>query len=341
MELVRKAVAMLVVGAALLAAGCGGEADNQVAGGRSPSAAQAFPVTITHKFGTTEIPRAPERIVSVGYNDNDFALAFGQVPVGVRGPLADYPFMQRPWAQEALGGAEVPDVGAEELDFEQVAALRPDLILGVYSGMTEREYSTLSQIAPTVAQSDEFVDFGVPWQQQTVLTGRALGQEERGREIVAEVEALFAQARRDHPEFQDARLVVGAPSENGYFANASEDLRVRFFTDLGFETSAEIDERAGDAFFVDLSAERVELLDSDVLVMFASPQELADDELFQRLDAVREGRVVYLPEGDSALYGALAIYNSPLSLPLQLEGLVPRLAAAVDGDPATEVAPVE
>lgn len=78
-----------------------------------------------------------------------------------------------------------------------------------------------------------------------------------------------------------------------------------------------------------------------MLVMFAAPEDLADDELFQRLDAVREGRVIYVPENDSALYGALAIFNSPLSQPLQLEGFVPRLEAALDGDPATEVAPVE
>jgi iron complex transport system substrate-binding protein len=144
----------------------------------------------------------------------------------------------------------------EEINFEAVAALAPDLILGVYSGMTEREYSTLSQIAPTVAQTDDFVDFGVPWQQQTMVTGRTLGRRRRARHV-----RLARGARR--------RRAVPAPRR-------------------------------------------------------------------------RPGReVIYLPEGDSDLYGALAIYNSPLSLPLHLEGLVPRLAAAVDGDPATEVARIE
>jgi iron complex transport system substrate-binding protein len=43
-------------------------------------------------------------------------------------------------------------LSAEELNVEAVAALDPDLIVGVSSGMTAEEYETLSQIAPTLAQ---------------------------------------------------------------------------------------------------------------------------------------------------------------------------------------------
>jgi ABC-type Fe3+-hydroxamate transport system substrate-binding protein len=57
--------------AAVLVAGCGEETRTREAGGPS------FPVTIEHKFGTTEIPAAPKRVVAVGFNDQDFALAVG------------------------------------------------------------------------------------------------------------------------------------------------------------------------------------------------------------------------------------------------------------------------
>ena len=49
------------------------------------------------------------------------------------------------------------------------------------------------------------------------------------------------------------------------------------------------------------------------------------------LKAVTEGREVFL---DVEIGGA-AGFSSPLSLPYLLEELVPRFAAAVDGDPAT------
>jgi iron complex transport system substrate-binding protein len=49
--------------------------------------------------------------------------------------------------------------------------------------------------------------------------------------------------------------------------------------------------------------------------------------LFQRLDAVREGRVIYMDvDGDFA--NALG-FSSPLSIPFALEQAVPQLAAAV------------
>src|SRR4051812_45193347 len=82
------AAAALVVALALVACG-GSDADggdsNPAAGSiATPAATAKFPVTVEHKFGTTEIPAEPKRIVTVGFNEHDFALALGVKPVGVR-----------------------------------------------------------------------------------------------------------------------------------------------------------------------------------------------------------------------------------------------------------------
>ena len=58
------------------------------------------------------------------------------------------------------------------------------------------------------------------------------------------------------------------------------------------------------------------------------------DPLYRRLDAAREGRDLFLEE---ALSAALS-FGTVLSLPFLLDDLVPMLAAAVDGNPDTEVA---
>ena len=89
-----------------------------------------------------------------------------------------------------------------QIDFEAVAAARPDVILAVYAGLTEQEFETLSAIAPVVAQPDEHVDFGVPWDEQTVEIGRVLGQEAEAEALVEEVEGAFADAWADHPAFE-------------------------------------------------------------------------------------------------------------------------------------------
>ena len=41
----------------------------------------------------------------------------------------------------------------QEIEFEKLAAMQPDLILAVMSGITKGDYGKLSAIAPTIAQA--------------------------------------------------------------------------------------------------------------------------------------------------------------------------------------------
>lgn len=319
---------------AMILAGCGDE-DRETAG--TTPASDAFPVTIEHKFGVTQIPAAPKRVVSVGFNDEDFALALGLTVVGALKPT-DYEYENRPWARAAMGDTKSKSIGTDKLSFEQIAALRPDLILSVYSGTTKGDYDKLSRVAPTVMQPKQFDDYAIPWQEQLLHTGRAVGRDDRAQELLEQVEDRFAKARREHPEFEGRSAVLMSLNPGkGYFAFTGP--RGAFFTALGFKTPPEIVKLAGDTFSAEFSSERVRLLDQDVVIIYATRKEAEADPLFRRLDAVREGRVVYLPNGKPDLYGALN-YNSPLSLPFQLDEFVPRLAAAVDGDAATAIEPI-
>jgi ABC-type Fe3+-hydroxamate transport system substrate-binding protein len=322
-----RAVAALAAIVAL--AGCGSEDAEPSSGGGQPG----FPVTIEHKFGTTEIAAAPERVVTVGFTEQDMVLALGVEPVGIREFLGGYAFRERPWAQGLIDGPPPAAVGGQEIDFERVAAQRPDLIIGVNSGMSKADYDKLSRIAPTVAQSDEFIDFGVPWQDQTLTIGRALGREQRARKVVDDVEAQFAQAREDHPEFAGAGLVMAYGTRGDFGAHSSQDYRLGFFEDLGFRSPPRVDELAGDGFFVDFDEEHFRLMDQDVVVLFGKRDDVTSDPVFARLDAVASERVVYVDLVDR-FAGALG-FSSPLSLPYLLDEAVPKLAAAIDGDPKT------
>jgi len=287
--------------------------------------AAAFPVTIEHIYGTTVIPEEPVRVVAAGFNDSDYALAFGLVPVGVRDFIGPFPEETRPWAQAALGGAEPVKVSGPdgELNFERVAVLRPDLILA-YSYLDEAEYETLAQIAPTLVETED----GALWQRHTLDTGRALGQPERARELVAEAAAQFVRAIEEHPEFEGTVAAIQfGDAETGFFLLEPTDPRFGFFASLGFEAP----EQTGE-----VSRERVDLLDQGgVLIVFGATREaFADEPLFQGLAAVREGRVAYLGGFETEFAGAVG-FDSPLSLPYALDLAVPVLAAALDGDPST------
>lgn len=317
---------LLVLGAS----GCGSGQGSADGGG-----ANAESRSIEHKYGSTEVSGLPGRVATVGFTDQDPVLALGVAPVAVREWYGEKPYATWPWAQDELGDAEPEVLPPTELNFEQIAGLDPDLIVGVSSGMTRQEYETLSEIAPTLAQSGEFVDYGVPWQEQTRTIGRALGRQDRAGEIVSDVEARLAGAREEHPQFEGASgVVVGLTAEDDSYTPSPygpQDVRGRFMSALGFRIPGEIANLTGDSFYADLSRERLGLIDTDVLVwvtvLAESFEAVQTDPLYRRLDAAKEGRDLFLEE---TLSGALS-FGTVLSLPFLLDGLVPRLATAVEG----------
>lgn len=86
MNLSRRSVLTGFAGLAVMATGltaCNASATEEAApSSAAPAAAEegAFPVTIEHKFGSTEITAVPTRIVTVGLKEQDDLLALGVVP---------------------------------------------------------------------------------------------------------------------------------------------------------------------------------------------------------------------------------------------------------------------
>lgn len=252
--------------AVALLASCG--RDNPAA--PAPPAGDGFPVTIEHKYGRTVIPTEPKRVVTVGFVDHDAVLALGVAPVGVGTDEATspgQPFGIYPWAQKQLGDAAPRQLGYLTTNVEAIAALRPDLILGVSSGLTEQEYRLMDAVAPTVAQPAEYPDFFMPWPELTRTVGRALGRAEQAEQLVAGVQERFARARREHPEFAGRSVAyAGVLTDGGYYVEASASPRVSILTALGFTVPAEIDDLVGELTFTEISEERLRLLDREVLL---------------------------------------------------------------------------
>ncbi|MEM8922839.1 MAG: ABC transporter substrate-binding protein [Actinomycetota bacterium] len=312
-------------------------ADEEGAGG-------AFPLTIDHKFGSTTLESVPERVVSVGYNEHDFLLALGVVPVGLRDWYGDQPNSVWPWGQDALGDASPGQVATEDgLDYEAIAAMEPDVIVGIWSGMTEEEYELLSEIAPVVAQSDDYVDYGTPWQEQTMILGQVTDKVAEAEAAVAAIDEQIAAAREANPQWAEQTAAVAFLFEGNPGAYNSEDPRSRLLADLGFQIPGAFDEAAGDAFFFESSIETLpEDLDVDVIVWVAG----AEEEYADLVTALptRVGLKSYENGGEifasTLLTGAFS-HSSPLSLSFAIEELVAELEIATDGDPSTVVPSAE
>ena len=309
------------------------------AASETPSATAAFPVEIEHAFGTAKIEEQPTRVLALGYQEQDSILALGVKPIAVRywfGPEDDQIW---PWAEEAAGddGTNVEVLKMDDgINFEAIAALDPDLILGVYSDLDQTSYDRLSQIAPTVGRPTDYIDYGTPWDVQLELAGKALGKSELAEELIDEVEDRFAEIKDAHPEWAGKEAVVATfgGTDDDLATFAGSDARSRFFQQLGFVTPAEIDEEAGDSFYLQVSKENAEILDRDLLVWDqvsyteGGRDTIEDDPILSALAAMEDGRAVYT-EGDMEFAYA---FNSVLSLPFVLDRIVPLLEEALDDE---------
>jgi iron complex transport system substrate-binding protein len=325
------AVAVLTIG---LAACSTSTAENTDSGS---SASGAFPVTVKHALGETTIEKQPQRVTTIGWGNQDVALALGVAPVGVD---------DQTWSMDGSDGLGVyewtldayDELGADEpvvfstadgTDFEAIADTQPDVILAGYSGVTEEGYATLSEIAPTVAYPD--AAWLTPWRDVILTDSAALGLSDKGEALVGSLEEQIADATADSTFAgkKAAFFYMSAADLSTISIYGKGDSRTAFLSDLGFD----LPELAGDVdtFYQDISAENADqLADIDVIVSYGDGDELLEalraDPLWSTLAAVQNGAVVSVGSGD-ALSGAVT--PTALSIPWMLKDYVALLDSAV------------
>jgi iron complex transport system substrate-binding protein len=338
MRLLRATTAVTAV--ALLALAACAPADD-AGTGEPTTGGDAGPVAIEHAFGSTEISEAPERVATWGWGSTEAALAVGVVPVA----MAEQTYGAGddgvlPWVSEELErvGAETPTLlsEGEAPPYEELVEAQPDLILAVYSGITQEQYDLLSEIAPTVAYPDE--PWTTPWRDVITTVGEALGRSAEAQDVLDGIDAELAAAAEEHPELDGKTMAAVWDVGGTFYVYKPADARVGFMLDLGLENAPAVDALAnGDSsFYYTLSYEQLDQLESDILVSYHDTQQEADAFLqashIKAIPAVQDGAV-------AAVVGTefIAAVSPPtaLSLTWGLDELVTSLSSAAR---ATEAA---
>ncbi|MGN9845270.1 iron-siderophore ABC transporter substrate-binding protein [Nonomuraea sp. H19] len=318
-----------------LLAGCGSDSAEKPSDNAPAAAAGVFPLTVEHAFGSTQITKAPERVVSVGYTDDQAILAFGIKPVGMVDQYPNPPGKtpdintQWPWVKDKWGDTR-PEVimsnGDAGPNYEKIAALRPDLIIAVYSEIDQAAYDKLSKIAPTVGRTKaEKEPFSAPWQDNAVHIAKALGKETEGTQLVQGIQDKLDAARKAHPEFADQTAVALSWYKGSVAPFTTTDVRGRLISGIGFKGATEIDKIAGGKFYTLLSPERIDLIDVDRIFVIndqADQDALKKFKLFTNLSAAKNGKVSYLLDSEGPAIGAAMSQGTLLSLPYAIDELV-------------------
>lgn len=329
---------------ALVLTGCstGSTDKNEDASSTTKADAKAFPVTIEHAFGSTTIEKEPKRVVTVGYDAQDFVVSLGVAPVGaVAITYGGNAQKSTPWFDEALekiGGKQPTRYDyANGAPVEEIAKLSPDLILATNSGLTKAEYTKLTKLTKVVAYPGD--PYGTPWQTSLKMIGRALGRTDEAEKVKAETDKAIADMAAKYPQVKDKSFIMGAftpadTSKIDYYTPL--DNRPRLLKDLGMVNAPVIEKMSKDnpAFYLTVSAERAASLESDVFVTyFASDDAQGDIEAFRKdkligqVPALKSGGYVTVTDMTESMAQSAP---SPLSIPYALDLLVPKIAEAVD-----------
>jgi len=198
-------------------------------------AAKDGSITVKHIFGETKIAAPPKRVVSAGFTEQDDLLALGVVPIAVTDWFGGEPFGVWPWAQPKLAGAQPAVLSlADGIQVDQIASLKPDLIVAINAGLDKDTYTKLSAIAPTVAQSgpDAFFE---PWKDQAAAIGEAVFKADDTTRLIAAVDDKFAGVAKNNPQFAGRKvLLLGGTFYEDGVRITTPGWRTDFLTTMGF-----------------------------------------------------------------------------------------------------------
>jgi iron complex transport system substrate-binding protein len=299
----------LALAVALTLPACGSEEEPDAGAGPPATADDAFPRTVEHAMGSTEIPERPERVVVLDTGELDAALSLGVTPVGAVTTAVSDGFLS--YLADDAGDVEVVGTIAEP-DLEAIAAAEPDLIL---SNKTRHEelYDSLSQIAPTV-----FADrVGAVWKDNLRLDAEALGLEDEAEDLIEAYEADAAALGEEIGDPAGTTVSTMRFVEGAIRVYTAESFIGTVMADIGLDHLQLPTD--GVPTFAELSAEEVTQADADI-VLYSSYGPVDDSgegavvagPLWPLLSAVAEDRAHAVE--DDVFYTGIGLRAATLQL---------------------------
>lgn len=306
----------------------------------TPDESTQYPITIKHALGETVIESKPERVVTVQWANHDIALALNVVPVGFSaanfGVQDDSGLL--PWTKEKLDELGVTDPNVfqdtDGLDFEAISDANPDVILAAYSGITQEDYDTLSEIAPVVAYPT--APWATTWREQVNLNAKGMGMEAEGEQLIKDTEDMIKEKLSAYPQIAGKKVVwvnFSAQDTSKLHIYTPVDSRVSFLEELGLSNPESITELIKDpkSYSLELSAENAEALnDADLLIGYGNDELLKAiqaDSLLGKIPAIERGSVAFI-DSDTPLVAAGT--PNPLSIAYTIDEYLKLIGAAID-----------
>jgi iron complex transport system substrate-binding protein len=295
----------LLVVVVLTAAACRG-ASEPTGDVTSPttSVAAVFPRTVKSLTGDITIDEQPERVITLGFGPTDVVVGLGNTPVGAFTNSDEDPFGTHVPLQAYED--EIPSIGNFEINLEEIAAQRPDLIVALSWIEGFKGFDEMKKIAPVLV-----LDASANWTEWTEDIGYAMGLEAEATEILDTYRAHADEVAASIPDGTEVALVT--PNEDGSAEIQGPDGAAGSIAlDAGLDVLTVPDgavdwngEEGGDVVWTTLSKERFDEITSESMIVLTflpnKFDEAQSDPLWNELPAFAND-AVYVEEGGEAWF---------------------------------------
>jgi iron complex transport system substrate-binding protein len=282
----------LALTAAMALSGCG--TNDDATGSSDKKTGTDSTHTVKTAMGDVEVPDAPKRVVVLDTAELDSAITLGVKPVGATHAGTESGFLPYLPKEQLEGIKDVGEMMTPNL--EAIAALKPDLILTSKIRHGDK-YAELKKIAPTVMTETT----GHPWKENFQIHADALGKKAEAQKAVAAyeaqtgkvTEALGGKEKAAATEVNVVRFVEGADIR----IYGKQNYISTILADVGLGRPA-ITDKATDGFSYDVSPEKIDLADADVVFhsTYGDPEkakqkQTLDSALWKNMKAAKNDKV--------------------------------------------------
>lgn len=286
----KKVLGIIVI---IIIALVGGSACMKLSGSKSEAGANGETIKITHRYGETEVPVNPRKVVILDLGTLDIMTVLGADVIAL--PKSNLPSYLDKYNDE-----KYTDIGTlKEFNIEKINELQPDLI--IIEGRQESFYEELSKIAPTIGLGTINNDFIGSLKNNTEVIGKIFNKEKEATKEIEKIEKDLAEIKtKVEASGKNALMTMVSDGTMSVYGKSS-----RFsimYNELGFKvaddniTDGSHGQTISYEYLLEKNPDYLFVLDKGVILKGEQQpaKEIIENDITKKMKAYNNKKIIYL-----------------------------------------------
>ncbi|MGL5353432.1 MAG: siderophore ABC transporter substrate-binding protein [Clostridium sp.] len=286
----KKVLGIIVV---IIVALVGGSAFMKLSGSKSESGVNGETIKITHRYGETEVPVNPKKVVILDLGTLDIMTVLGADVIAL--PKSNLPSYLDKYSDE-----KYTDIGTlKEFNIEKINELQPDLI--IIEGRQESFYDELSKIAPTIGLGTVNDDFIGSLKNNTEVIGKIFNKEKEATKELEKIEKDLAEIK-DKVEASGKNALMTMVSDGSISVYGKSSRFSIMYNEIGFKvaddniTDGSHGQTISYEYLLEKNPDYLFVLDKGVILKGEQQpaKDIIENDITKKMNAYNNNKIIYL-----------------------------------------------